>query len=181
MKYIFHFIVIILCPIIILLFFKNIEGLDYYGFVTEYAGPFKGYDYPGNDLEHYTSITADACKEKCNYTHGCVGILIRDNNVDCWLKSKFQNKRPDGGLNTYYSGTKWRILDNYEYRLNDVGSYENKNIDECKKLCIDTENCNGFVINGSNNGSVINGSKCWLKSKFENSRYNSDSITYMIS
>ncbi len=158
MKYIFHIIVILLCPFILLLFFKKNEGFI---LLLQYYGPFKGYDYGGNDIAHYESITKEKCMEYCNGQSRCRGIVKTDSDAHCWLKSKFENKgpAPGDGRNVYYRPKEFVSVNDASYRHNDVGRYADTNIEQCKNECINNDACKGFVFQGTD---------CWLKSKFEN-------------
>ena len=56
---------------------------------------------PGNDLEYYNNVTLDFCQSKCTNNEQCYGIVLNNNNNDCWTKSQFNNIKPEENISLY--------------------------------------------------------------------------------
>lgn len=59
-------------------------------------------DHPGNDMSSYNNLSINACKNKCEDTYGCAGIVTDDSGKNlCWLKNKFGTGKDNKDRNTF--------------------------------------------------------------------------------
>jgi len=45
------------------------------------------YDSAGNDIKQFSYTTIDKCKNECNQTNNCGGVVFDNQNGECWLKN----------------------------------------------------------------------------------------------
>ena len=55
-------------------------------------------------------------------------------------------------------GTEFYKYENYDTKGNDIKSYSSKSVNECKKLCVDNDNCDGFEYHRESK-------ECFIKNK----------------
>jgi hypothetical protein len=136
-------------------------------------------NFRGNDIgdAQGTRGTYASCKEDCQKTSGCMGIITdsldgSSNSVHCLLKNNFSSPElsPDK-FTSVYNGTSWGIPQ-VEFQGNDIQQYSNISLKDCKVKCQNgKEPCEGIVTDFKEGRG-----NCWLKSKFEtpitkNNRY----------
>jgi hypothetical protein len=81
--------------------FTGMESLATTGNYRKIGVEYPGVDFPGNDLGPGENLTFKQCKKKCVNNPACVGFTTdkpasTTENVTCWLKSKFANRRGHG-------------------------------------------------------------------------------------
>lgn len=79
-----------------------------------------------------------------------------------------------GGNNQKFDGIQdigYSVQQGYDYPGYDIGSKRTNNSSECKDWCDQTNDCKGYVTDGS-------GQQCWIKNRLENGRYAGNRNSY---
>ena len=128
-----------------------------------------GFDFPENDIISTATTSIDECASKCQQTIGCQGFARSNSNGDCWLKSKMDNKTPNGdrsgGICTMTPIPKQigncEIIPGFDFPGNDINHSVTATLQECATKCQQNPQCVGF--------SRLDGNgQCWIKTNMVN-------------
>ena len=128
----------------------------------------EGINFYAADLRNLAVSNPEECAAHCADTEACKSFLYRDSNHMCYLKSKKGGAYPkiaagDSSMNMDCDNTKIKNMECLRKGFNFPGPYfgvelKVADVEECIKLCRDTEDCKSLTYGEGTKG-------CWLRSR----------------